>query len=169
MEHSQNRHFFSRTREGVQIVMMPAGDRDRIRCFIDQVKRTRALVRDLDEALKKVKLLGQHEEESSQRITELEALCKRMREDAQKLREEKAKLGGMVESHDELIMEFTNTYGYNHSDEDADDEDDDEGGDTATPPAPVPPAATLDVITVNGEDHMEMVPEQEAPEVHVGI
>jgi hypothetical protein len=92
-----------------------------------------------------------------------------MREDAQKLREEKAKLGGMVESHDELIMEFTNKYGYNHSDEDADDEDDDDGGDTATPPAPVPPAAALDVITVNEEDLMEMVPEQEAPKVHVGI
>jgi hypothetical protein len=58
MEHSQNRHFLSRTREGVQIVMMPTGDRDRIGCFIDQVKQTRALVRDLDEALKKVKLLG---------------------------------------------------------------------------------------------------------------
>jgi hypothetical protein len=45
------------------------------------------LVRGLDEAVKEVKLLGEHEEESSQKITELEALCKRLREDAQKLKE----------------------------------------------------------------------------------
>jgi hypothetical protein len=68
---------------------MPAGDRDHIGCFIDQVKLTRALVRDLDEAVKEVNLLGEHEEDSSQKITELEAMCKRLREDAQKLREEK--------------------------------------------------------------------------------
>jgi uncharacterized protein (DUF305 family) len=64
------------------------------------------LVRDLDEAIKEVKLLGEHEEESSQKITELEALCKKWREDAQKLKEEKATLEGMVESHNELIMEI---------------------------------------------------------------
>jgi hypothetical protein len=40
-------------------------------CFTDQVKLTRALVRDLDEAIKEVKLLGEHEE-SSQEIPELE-------------------------------------------------------------------------------------------------
>jgi hypothetical protein len=34
----------------------------------------------------------------------------------------------MVESHDELIMEFIDMYGYNHSDE-----DDDDGGDSAAP------------------------------------
>jgi hypothetical protein len=44
---------------------MPAGDRGRIGCFADHVKLTRALVRDLDEAIKEVKLLGEHEEESS--------------------------------------------------------------------------------------------------------
>jgi chromosome segregation ATPase len=54
------------------------------------------LVRDLDEAVKEVKLLGEHEEESSQKITELEALCKRLRKDAQKLREEKTTLEGMI-------------------------------------------------------------------------
>jgi hypothetical protein len=69
--------------------MMPAVDRDHIGCFADQVKLTRALVRDLDEAVKEVKLLGEHEEESSQNIIELEALCKRLREDAQKLKEER--------------------------------------------------------------------------------
>jgi hypothetical protein len=66
-------------------VVMPAGDYDRIGCFSDQVKLTRTLVRDLDEDIKEVKLLGEHEEESSQKITELECLCKMLREDAQKL------------------------------------------------------------------------------------
>jgi hypothetical protein len=61
---------------------MPAGDRDHIRCFADQLKLTQALVQDLDEAVKEVNLLGEHEEESSQKIIELEALCKRLREDA---------------------------------------------------------------------------------------
>jgi hypothetical protein len=44
---------------------MPVGDRDHIGCFIDQVKQTRALVRDLDEVVKEVNLLEKHEEESS--------------------------------------------------------------------------------------------------------
>jgi hypothetical protein len=56
-------------------VAMPAGDHDHIGCFADQVKLTRAFVRDLG-------LLGEHKEESSQKITELETLCKRLREDA---------------------------------------------------------------------------------------
>jgi hypothetical protein len=55
---------------------MPAGDHDHIKCFADQVKLTRALVQNLDEAVKEVNLLGEHEKESSQRIIELEALCK---------------------------------------------------------------------------------------------
>jgi hypothetical protein len=46
-------------------VVLPAGDHDRIGCFADQVKLTHALVRDLDEAIKEVKLLGVHKEESS--------------------------------------------------------------------------------------------------------
>jgi hypothetical protein len=82
MEHSQYRYFLNRAQEGAEAVVMPARDHDRTRCFADQVKLTRALVRDLDEAIKEVKLLGEHEEESSQKITELEALCKRLREDA---------------------------------------------------------------------------------------
>jgi hypothetical protein len=55
--------------------VLPAGDHDPNGCFTDQVKLTRALVQDLDEAIKEVKLLEEHEEESSQKITELEALC----------------------------------------------------------------------------------------------
>jgi hypothetical protein len=65
-------------------VVLPAGDHDRMGCFTDQVKLTRALVRDLDEAVKEVKHLGEHEDESSQKITELEALCKKLREDTQR-------------------------------------------------------------------------------------
>jgi hypothetical protein len=96
MEQSQYCHFPSRTREGAKAVVMPAEDRDHIGCFADQVKLTRALVQDLDEAIKEVKLLGEHEEESRQKITELEALCKRLREDAQKLKEEETTLEGMI-------------------------------------------------------------------------
>jgi hypothetical protein len=40
------------------------------------------LVRALDKAIKEVNLLGEHEEESRQNVTVLEALCKRLREDA---------------------------------------------------------------------------------------
>jgi hypothetical protein len=65
---------------------MPVGDHDHIGCFADQVMLTHALVRDLDEAIKEVRLLGEHEEESSQKITKLETLCKRLRKDAQKRR-----------------------------------------------------------------------------------
>jgi hypothetical protein len=61
-------------------VVLPARDHDRMGCFTDQVKLTH--VWDLHEAVKEVKLLGDHEEESSQKITELEALCKKLREDS---------------------------------------------------------------------------------------
>jgi hypothetical protein len=44
MEQSQYRHFLSCAREGAEVVVMPMGDRDRIGCFTDQVKLTRALV-----------------------------------------------------------------------------------------------------------------------------
>jgi hypothetical protein len=77
-------------------VVKLAGDRDHIGCFADQVKMSHALVGDLDEAVKEVNLLGEHEEESSQKITKLEALCKRLREDAKKLKEEKTTLEGMI-------------------------------------------------------------------------
>jgi hypothetical protein len=73
-------------------VILPVGCHDRMGCFTDQVKLTHALVQNLDEAIKEVKLLGEHEEESSQRITELESLCKRLRKDTQRLEEEKATL-----------------------------------------------------------------------------
>jgi hypothetical protein len=114
MEQLQYHHFPSHAQEGVEAVVMPAGDCDHIGCFADQVKLTRALVRDLDEAVKEVNLLGEHEEESSQKITELEALCKRLRGDAQKLKEEKTTLEGMIQSCDEVILEMAKEYGLNY-------------------------------------------------------
>jgi hypothetical protein len=44
MEQSQYCHFPIRAREGAEGVVMPAGDRDHIGCFTEQVKLTRALV-----------------------------------------------------------------------------------------------------------------------------
>jgi hypothetical protein len=123
------------------------------------------LVRDLDEAVKEVKLPGEHEEESSPKITELETLCKKWRVDTQRLEEEKATLEGMVKSHDELLMEIAKETGLDRMGEDAEDEEEDEdaddGEDAMAPPVHAPPAAALEEIDDVGP--MEMVPEQEAP------
>jgi hypothetical protein len=126
---------------------MPVGDRDHIGCS-DQVKLTQALVRDLNEAVKEVNLLGEHEEESSQKITELDSVCKRLREDAQRLREERTTLEGMIQSHDELILEMGEEYGLNRVGENNDDEDenDDDEGNAAAPPAPAPVAVPEEIV-----------------------
>jgi hypothetical protein len=92
MAHSQYHHCPSQAEEGEEVVVLPTGDHDRMGCFTGQVKLTCALVQDLDEAVKEVKLLGEHEEESSQKITKLEDLCKELRVDTQRLEEEKATL-----------------------------------------------------------------------------
>jgi hypothetical protein len=105
--------------------VMPARDRDHIECFADQVKLMHALVRDLDEAVKEVNLLGEHEEKSSQKTIELEALCKRLREDAQNPREEKTTLEGMIQSRDELTLEMAKEYELNRMGENDDDEGED--------------------------------------------
>jgi peptidoglycan hydrolase CwlO-like protein len=98
-----------------------------------------------------VRLLGEHEEESSQKITELEALCNKLREDTQRLEEENATLEGMVESHDELLMEIARETGLECMGEDEDDEkeeeDADDGGDATTPPAAAPPPPMPPVAT----------------------
>jgi DNA repair exonuclease SbcCD ATPase subunit len=160
MEQSQYHHFSSRAREGAEAVVMPVEDRDHIGCFTDQVKLTHALVQDLDEAVKEVNLLREHEDESSQKITEMEALCKRLREDAQKLKEEKTTLEGMIQSRDELIMEMAEEYGLNHMGEndDDEDEDDDNEGNAVAPPAPAPAAVPEEI----GEEEapVENVPQE---------
>jgi peptidoglycan hydrolase CwlO-like protein len=108
-------------------------------CFTDQVKLTRALVQDLDEAVNEVKLLGEYEEESSQKITELEALCKKLREDTRRLEKEKATLEGMVESLDDLLMEIARETRLDRMGEYEDDEEDaDDEGDAAESPAAAP-------------------------------
>jgi hypothetical protein len=139
---------------------MPAGHRDHIGCFTDQVKLTRAFVRDLNEAVKEVNLLGEHEEESSRKITELEALCKRLREDTQKLREEKTILEGMIQSRDELILEMAEEYGLSRMGEKDDDEDenDDDEGNAVAPPAPLPTAVPEEII--EEEDPIENGPHE---------
>jgi hypothetical protein len=133
MAHSQYCHFLSRAKEGAEAVILPAGGHDHMGCFTDQVKLTRALVRNLDEAVKEVKLLGEHEEESSQKIIELEALCEKLRDDTQRLEEEKATLEEMVESRDELLMEITSETRMDCmcEDEEGEEEDADDGGDAA--------------------------------------
>jgi hypothetical protein len=138
-------------------------------CFTDQVKLTHALVKNLDEAVKEVKLLGEHEE-SSRKTTELEALCEKLRGDTQRLEEEKATLEEMVESRDELLMEIAREMGLDRMGEDNEEEEDaNDGGDVAAPPAtaPPPPMAPATVPEeINEEGPMEAKPEQEVPMPH---
>jgi hypothetical protein len=54
MTHSQYRHFPGRVEKGAKVVVLPAGDHERMGCFTDQVKLTHVLVRDLDEAVKEI-------------------------------------------------------------------------------------------------------------------
>jgi hypothetical protein len=110
------------------------------------VKLTRALVQDLDEAIKEVNLLGEHEEDSSHKITELEALYKRLREDA---------LEGMIQSRDELTLEMAEEYGLNRMGENNDDDDDNDEGNAIAPPALVPTAVPEEII--EEEDMRRMV------------
>jgi hypothetical protein len=88
-----------------------------------------------------------------------------LREDDQKLKQEKTTLEGKIQSHDELIMEMAEEYGLNRMGENDEDEDDDDEGNVATPPAPVPFAAAPEEI-MEEEAPVEMVPEQEAPVAH---
>jgi hypothetical protein len=169
MTHSQYRHFPSQAEEGAGAVILPAGCHDYMGCFTDQVKLTHALVQNLDEAVKEVKLLGEHEE-SSRKITELETRCKKLRDDTQRLEEEKATLEGMVESRDELLMDIARETGLDRMGEDDEEEEDaDDGRDAAAPPAtapspPAPPAIVPEEF--NEEGSMEAIPEQEGPMPH---
>jgi hypothetical protein len=149
--------------------MLPAGGHDHMGCFADQVELTHALVQNLDEAIKEVKLLGEHEEESRQKVVELAALCKKLREDTQRLEEEKATLEEMAESHDELLMDIARETGLDRmgeaEDEEEEEEDDDDGGDATTPAVAAPPPLAPPTVVpeeINEEGPMEAIPEQEA-------
>jgi hypothetical protein len=80
----------------------------------------------------------------------LEALCKRLREDAQKLKEEKTTLEGMIQSHNELIMEVDEEYGLNHMGENDNNEDeyedDDDEGNAVAPPIPAPAVVPGEIV-----------------------
>jgi hypothetical protein len=160
MTHSQYCHFPRWAEEGAEAVVLLAGGHDRMGCFTDQVKLTRALVQNLDEAIKEVKLLGEHEEESSQKITKLEALCKMLREDTQRLEEEKATLAEMAESRNELLMEIARETGLDRMGEDEDEEDEEEDVDDRGDAPPTPP--TVMPKEVDEEGPVEAIPEQEA-------
>jgi hypothetical protein len=108
---------------------------------------------------------------SSQKITELEALCKKLKEGTQRLEEEKATLEGMVESRNELLMEIVREIGLDREvdDDEVEKEDADDGGDDATPPVAAPPhpaPAAAAPEEINKEGPMEVIPEQEAPVSH---
>jgi hypothetical protein len=82
-----------------------------------------------------------------------------LREDAQKLNEEKAILEAMIQSRDELIMEMAEEYGLNRMGEyDDEDEDDDDEGNTIAPPAPAP--ATVPEEIIKEEAPMENGPRE---------
>jgi hypothetical protein len=96
----------------------------------------------------------------SQKITELEAICKRLREDAQRLREERTTMEEMIQSRDELILEMAEEYGLNRMGENDDDEyeNDDDEGNTVAPPAPAPAAMPEEIV--KEEDLMENGPQE---------
>jgi hypothetical protein len=89
------------------------------------------------------------------------------------LEEEKATLEGMVESHDELLIDIARETGLDRMGEDDEDEEEeedaDDGGDAAAPPAATPPPHAPPVVTpeeVDDEGPVEMIPEQDAPVAH---
>jgi hypothetical protein len=96
----------------------------------------------------------------SQKITELEAVCKRLREDAQRLREERTTMEEMIQSRDELILEMAEEYGLNRMGENDDDEyeNDDDEGNTVAPPAPAPAAMPEEIV--KEEDLVENGPQE---------
>jgi hypothetical protein len=71
-----------------------------------------------------------------------------LREDTQRLREERTTLEGMIQSRDELILEMAEEYGLNRMGE-----NDDDGGNAVAPPAPAPAAVSEEII--EEEDPME--------------
>jgi hypothetical protein len=69
-----------------------------------------------------------------------------LREDAQKLKEEKTTLEGMIQSRDELILEMAEEYGLNRMGENDDNEDEDNKGNIIAPPTPAPVAVPEEIV-----------------------
>jgi hypothetical protein len=73
-----------------------------------------------------------------------------LREDAQKLREETTTLKGMIQSHDELILEMAEEYGLNrmggNDDDEDEDEDEDDEGNTVAPLVSTPATVPEEII-----------------------
>jgi hypothetical protein len=127
-------------------------------CLPNQVKLTRVLYKELDEAMgclpDQVKL-DDHGEEASQRITELESLCKQHQEVVEKLKKENVTLESIVQSHDELILEIAietglDRMGEDEDEDDSEEDDDDDGENAAAPPAAMLPAAATPELVLDG-------------------
>jgi hypothetical protein len=69
-----------------------------------------------------------------------------LREDAQKLKEERTTLEGMIQCRDELIMEMAKEYGLNLMGENDDDEDDEDEGNAIAPPTPTPAVVPEEIM-----------------------
>jgi hypothetical protein len=69
-----------------------------------------------------------------------------LKEDVQKLREEKTTMEGIIRSRDELILEMTEEYGLNCMGENDDDEDDDDEGNVIAPPALAPAVVPEEIV-----------------------
>jgi hypothetical protein len=76
-----------------------------------------------------------------------------MREDAQRLREEKITLEGMIQSRDELILKMAEEYGLNRMGENDNDE-----GNIIAPPTLVPAAMPEEIV--DEEDPVENGPHE---------
>jgi hypothetical protein len=106
----------------------------------------------------------------SQKITEWEDLCNKLREDTQRLEEEKATLEEMVGSHDELLMGIAREMELDcmgeGEDEEEKEKDADDGGDAAASPAAAPlslaPLAAMPE-EIDEKCHVEVILKQEAP------
>jgi hypothetical protein len=69
-------------------------------------------------------------------------------------------LEGIIQSHDEMILEMAEEYGLNcmGENDDDEDEDDDDEGNTVTPSAPVPAVVLVEII--EEEDPVENGPQE---------
>jgi hypothetical protein len=80
-----------------------------------------------------------------------------LRGDAQKLKEEKTTLEGMIQSRDELLMEIAEEYGLNNMGENDNDEyeDDDDEWNPIVPPAPAPAAMNEEIVEEEAQDDLD--------------